>query len=178
MCAIVVRTRELERAEAEALLAELHVGAMAFAFRDRVAITLVNYVYRDQWIYARIEEGPVLEMLRHHQWIAFEARAATGIYDWRTVTVNGAVELLSKDGSPGADRRFQEAATVVQSVVPTIFTEQDPFPQRVQFFRLHVDDIAGREARTYTHESGSDAFVPSPSSGERNPDTQATTEKR
>src|SRR5690349_4222453 len=99
MCAIVVRTRELERAEAEALLAEQHVGAMAFAFRDRVAITLVNYVYRDPWIYARIEEGPDLEVVRHNQWVALEARAATGVFDWRTVTVNGSVEFLSKDGS-------------------------------------------------------------------------------
>ena len=167
MCAIVVRHRDLERAEAEALLAGLHVAAMAFAFHDRVAITLVNYVYRNDWIYSRIEDGPDLAMLRHHQWVALEARAATGTFDWRTVTVNGSVELLSNAGPPAAIRTYQEAAALLRSVVPTIFTERDPFPQRVQLFRLHADIVAGREARTHTHDSSSDAFVPRPVIGER-----------
>ena len=166
MCAIVVRVRDLERAEAEALLAELHVGAMAFAFHDRVTITLVNYLYRNDWIYGRIEEGPDLEMLRHHQWVAFEARDAAGVYDWRTVTVNGSVELLSMAGSPDAVRRFKDAATVLRSVVPTIFTEHDPFPQRVQLFRLHADEVSGREARTHAHDAASDALVTWPAIGE------------
>ena len=175
MCAIVVRTRELERAEAEALLREQHVGAMAFAFRDRVAITLVNYVYRDPWIYARIEEGPDFETLRHNQWVAFEARAATGVFDWRTVTVNGSVEFLSMDGSPAANRSFHDAVAVVQSVVPAVFTEHDPFPRRVHFFRLHVDNIAGREARTSRHDVGSQDFVPPAAIGEGEPKPHGTT---
>ena len=166
MCAIVVRTRELERTEAEALLAEQHVAAMAFAFRDRVAITLVNYVYRDSWIYARIEEGPDLEMLRHNQWVALEARSATGVFDWRTVTVNGSVEFLSEDGSPSDNRTFQDAVAVVQSAVPAVFTGHDPFPRRVQFLRLHVDSIRGREARTSRHDGATEALVPKSAIGE------------
>lgn len=176
MCAIVVRTRELERAEAEALLAEQHVGAMAFAFRDRVAITLVNYVYRDPWIYARIEEGPDLEVLRHNQWVALEARAATGVFDWRTVTVNGSVEFLSKDGSSADNRSFHDAVAVVQSVVPAVFTEHDPFPRRMQFFRVHVDSIAGREARTSRHDSATEAFVPAAAIGDGGSEPHRTTD--
>ena len=167
MCAIVVRAREMERAEAEALLSDLHVGAMAFAFRDRVAITLVNFVYRDGWVYARIEDGPNLDMLRHHQWVALEARDASGIYDWRSVTVNGSVDLLSDTGSPREVREFHEATSVLRSVVPAILTEHDPFPRRVQLFRMRADVVAGREARTHIHDSSSSEFVPLTAIGEQ-----------
>jgi nitroimidazol reductase NimA-like FMN-containing flavoprotein (pyridoxamine 5'-phosphate oxidase superfamily) len=157
VCAIVVQFRDLERAEARALLAELHVGSIAFAFHDRVHIALVNYVYRDDWIYGRMEDGPDLETLRHHQWVALEAHEATGIYDWQTVTVNGSIELLSTPDSHASGRESREAVTVLRSVVPEILTEHDPAPQRVQLFRLHVDSVDGREVHAHPHRSLMDA---------------------
>lgn len=156
MCAIVVRVRDLERAESEALLASMHVGGLAFAFHDRVGLSLVNYVYRDGWIYGRLEDGPDLDTIRHRQWAALEAREATGIYDWKTVTVSGVVELLSPNDSPEAARIFHEAVSILRSVVPAVFTARDPLPQRVQVFRLFVDTIAGREARTHPHDFADD----------------------
>jgi nitroimidazol reductase NimA-like FMN-containing flavoprotein (pyridoxamine 5'-phosphate oxidase superfamily) len=156
MCAVVVRVRELALAECEALLGLLHVGAMAFAFRDRIAIALVNYVYRDGWIYVRMEDGPEVDKLRHHHWAAFEAREASGIYDWRTVTVSGSVELLSTVDSDATARDFEHAVAVLRSVVPAVFTARDPIPQRVHVFRLHADSIAGREARAHSHNAFAD----------------------
>jgi nitroimidazol reductase NimA-like FMN-containing flavoprotein (pyridoxamine 5'-phosphate oxidase superfamily) len=153
MCAFVVRVSDLELAEAKALLTELHVGAMAFAFRDRVGISLVNYVYQGGWVYARMEDGPDLETIRHHRWAALEVRDAAGIYDWQTVTVNGPVELLSTTESQAGARELQAATDVLRSVVPAVFTARDPLPERVQIFRLYADLIVGREARTYTRES-------------------------
>jgi nitroimidazol reductase NimA-like FMN-containing flavoprotein (pyridoxamine 5'-phosphate oxidase superfamily) len=150
MCAIIVRVRDLETVEAEALLADLHVGTIAFAFRDRVSIAFVNYVYRDGWVYARLENGPDLETLRHHRWAALEAREGEGLYDWRTVTVSGSVELLSATESEAGARNFYDAVKVLRSEVPAIFTARDPVPQRVQVLRLYADVIAGRETRTHS----------------------------
>src|SRR5690242_12257619 len=83
MKTIDVEIRSLERREAELLLSHHHTGRMAFAFHDRITIELVNYVYADGWIYARIEHGPALTTLQHHQWVAFEVDELKTVYDWR-----------------------------------------------------------------------------------------------
>ncbi|MEP6491740.1 MAG: pyridoxamine 5'-phosphate oxidase family protein [bacterium] len=142
-----VRIRELDPAATEALLAKHHVGFMAISFHDRVTIALVNYVYADRWIYARMEDGPDLATLRHHHWVAFEVSEVQGIYDWRTVTVNGSVQLLS-DESPHDASDVREALEQLRSAVPAVFTPRDPMPQRVQLLRLHADELKGREARS------------------------------
>jgi hypothetical protein len=148
MPATQVRVRELERAEAEALLARHHVGSMAISFHDRVRTALVNYVYADGWIYGRMEDGPDLATVKHHLWVAFEVREVDGIYDWRTVSVNGSVELLSDHGGTHEAAEFRQALERIRSVVPAVFTKRDPMPQRVQLFRLFADEIVGREARS------------------------------
>jgi nitroimidazol reductase NimA-like FMN-containing flavoprotein (pyridoxamine 5'-phosphate oxidase superfamily) len=130
----------------EALLAKHHVGSMAVAFHDRVTIALSNYVYADRWIYGRMEQGPDLATLRHHRWVAFEVSEIKGIYDWRTVTVHGSIELLADDASVRGSEAFQAALSRLRSVVPAIFTPRDPIPQRVQLFRLHADELVGRES--------------------------------
>src|SRR3954466_9009485 len=89
-----VSQRALEFRDAEQLLATHHTGRMAFAFHNRVVMTLVNYVYSGGWIYARLEHGPALSTLEHHQWVAFEVDEIIGVYDWRTVIVHGSVQFL------------------------------------------------------------------------------------
>ncbi len=142
---IRVSTRALTHAEAEALLAKHHVGSMAVAFHDRVTIALSNYMYADRWIYGRMEHGPDLATLRHHPWVAFEVSEINGIYDWRTVTVHGSIELLADGASPRGAEVFRAALSLLRSVVPAVFTPRDPVPQRVQLFRLHADELVGRE---------------------------------
>lgn len=80
-----------------------------------------------------------------------------GIYDWRTVTVNGSVQLLSDDGSTHEATEFREALEQLRSAVPAVFTTRDPMPQRVQIFRLHADELVGREARS---DAGADDLPP------------------
>jgi nitroimidazol reductase NimA-like FMN-containing flavoprotein (pyridoxamine 5'-phosphate oxidase superfamily) len=152
--AIRVDTRELTSVACEALLAKHHVGSMALAFHDRVTIALSNYVYADHWIYGRMEHGPDLAALRHHQWVAFEVSEIDGIYDWRTVTAHGSVQFLSDtESSARGAGEFAEALARLRSAVPAVFTPRDPMPQRVQLFRLHVDELVGRETRSNAHDS-------------------------
>jgi uncharacterized protein len=141
----LVSTRVLTHAEMEALLSKHHVGSMALAFHDRVTIALSNYVYGDRWIYGRMENGPNLATLRHHPWVAFEVSEIDGIYDWRTVTVHGAVQMLTDAAeSIRGSEEFRAALAQLRSAVPAVFTTRDPMPQRVQLFRLHADELIGR----------------------------------
>jgi nitroimidazol reductase NimA-like FMN-containing flavoprotein (pyridoxamine 5'-phosphate oxidase superfamily) len=145
---IRVTTRALDRDEMNALLTRHHVGSMALAFHDRVTIALVNYVYADRWIYGRMEDGPDLATIRHHHWSAFEVNEIGGIYDWRTVTVHGSIQLLSDEPSSPDAKDFDTALRLLRSAVPVIFTPRDPMPERVQLLRLYADDLVGREARS------------------------------
>jgi len=147
MSAFQVTTSKLDDAAMTALLSAHHVGFMAIAFHDRVTIDLVNYVYADRWIYGRLEGGADLSTLRHHQWVAFQVSEVDGIYDWRTVTVRGAVELLSEASHAGAGE-YRDTLARLRAVVPEIMGTRDPAPQRTQLFRLHVDAMEGQSSQS------------------------------
>lgn len=143
-----VHTRTLSRNENEALLAKHHVGSIAIAFHDRVTLALANYVYADGSIYGRMEDGPDLAAIQHHQWVAFQVSEIDGTYDWRTVTAHGSIHILTDDDSVTEVREFRAALDLIRSVSPTVFTPRDPMPQRVNLFRIFVDALAGHEAGT------------------------------
>lgn len=146
MTRIQVTKRTLDRRDAEQLLATHHTGRMAFAFHDRIVMTLVNYVYANGWIYARLERGPTLSTLRHHQWVAFEVDEIVGVYDWRTVIVHGSVQLLADDRSSPEWRDFNHALELLRGQVPSILTNDDPQPERQQIYRIHLDECLARES--------------------------------
>jgi nitroimidazol reductase NimA-like FMN-containing flavoprotein (pyridoxamine 5'-phosphate oxidase superfamily) len=146
MTGIQVTSRTLDRRDAEHLLAMHHTGRMAFAFHDRVMMTLVNYVYANGWIYARLEQGPTLGTLQHHQWVAFEVDEIRGVYDWRTVIIHGSVQFLENDRSLPEWRDFNRALELLRGQVPSILTTDDPHPERVKIYRIHLDECFARES--------------------------------
>jgi nitroimidazol reductase NimA-like FMN-containing flavoprotein (pyridoxamine 5'-phosphate oxidase superfamily) len=143
---IHVATTRLDRPTMEAMLARHHVGRIAFSFRDRLGIRLVNYAYHAGWIYARMEIDLQRTTLEHHQWVAFEVDEVEGIYDWRTLTVHGAVQFLTDDVHSSEWRAYHDALQVLRSVVPSVMTRDDPMPQRLQLFRIYVDEMEGTQA--------------------------------
>ena len=148
MTAIQVIRRNLDSRDAEHLLSAHHTGRMAFAFHDRVTMTLVNYVYANDWIYARLEQGPALRTLRHRQWVAFEVDEIAGVYDWRTVIVHGAVQFLENDRSLPEWADFNHALELLRGQVPSILTNDDPQPDRLQLYRIHLDECFARESKS------------------------------
>ena len=152
MKTVDVEIRSLERRESELMLSHHHTGRMAFVFHDRITIELVNYVYADGWIYARIGHGPALTTLRHHQWVAFEVDELSTVYDWRAVTAHGSVQFLSDDRSSPDWRDVNKAAELFRAQVPSILTADDPLPDRSQIYRIHIDELLGRESRSNAPE--------------------------
>ena len=145
---IQVTKRDLDRSESERLLSVHHTGRMAFAFHGRVMMALVNYVYANEWIYARMERGPALSTLQHRQWVAFEVDEIGGIYDWRSVIVHGSVQFLKNDRLSPDWCEFNRALALLRNQIPSIQTTGDPYPERVQLYRIHLDDCFGRESRS------------------------------
>jgi nitroimidazol reductase NimA-like FMN-containing flavoprotein (pyridoxamine 5'-phosphate oxidase superfamily) len=148
MTQIEVTKRNLDARDAELLLSKHHTGRMAFAFHDRVMMSLVNYVYADRWIYARLEQGPALDTLEHQQWVAFEVDEIQGVYDWRTVIVHGSVQFLNNDRSSPDWRDFNHALRLLRGEVSSILANDDPQPERMQIYRIHLDECMGRESKS------------------------------
>lgn len=141
------RFRSLTRTECEELLARNNVGRVAFSFHDRVDIEPLHFVYADGWIYGRTSTGTKISTLEHHPWVAFEVDEYQGLFDWRSVVVKGAFYLLEPDGNMmREDPTMARGISLLRSLLPETLTANDPVPFRRSIFRIHLDEVTGREA--------------------------------
>jgi hypothetical protein len=140
--------RELSAKEATAVLRRNHVGRMAFAFRRRVDIVPIHYVYSGGWVYGRTSLGPKLLTLKHNQWVALEVDEIDGLFDWRSVVLHGGLYLLDADGPPRELAARRRAIRLLRTLVPETLRASDPVPFRDILFRIHVDELSGRAAQS------------------------------
>ena len=138
--------RELATEEAHALLARNRVGRIAYTFRNRVDIEPISYVFADGAIYMRTAPGTKLATLARAPWVAFEVDEVDGPFDWRSVVAHGTVYVLADAGSDEARERFAHAVKRLRELSPHALKPGDPVPERSVVLKLHLADIAGREA--------------------------------
>lgn len=147
---------EISRAEIDTILTRNHVGRIAFSFHDRVDIEPIHYVYKDGWIYGRTSEGSKLDTIAHHRWVAFEVDEVVAIFEWRSVVVKGAFYVMKAQPSPQPvttdtaareDPAFAHGVDLLRSFFPDTLLASDPTPFRYTVFRIHLDEVTGREAR-------------------------------
>lgn len=136
--------RDLTRVECEELLQRNHVGRIAFAFRGKVDIEPIHFVFADQAIYVRTTHGTKLSVLAHHPWVAFEVDEIDGPFDWKSVVVKGTVYPVEKADIPQLAKSYEHARDVLQAVMPAAFTADDPAPQRSIILRIHIHEWEGR----------------------------------
>jgi nitroimidazol reductase NimA-like FMN-containing flavoprotein (pyridoxamine 5'-phosphate oxidase superfamily) len=152
--AMHVDIQVLDNDSAMALLRRHHLGRLAVAHHDRIVVHVVNYVFANGWVYARLERGETFETLRHNPWITFEVDEVDGIYDWRAVMARGSVHFLDDpDASttpvaPTVANAYREALRLLRDAVPALLTPADPVPERSHLYRIHVDELSGTHARS------------------------------
>jgi len=137
---------ELPRQDCVELLRRSHVGRIAFTFHDRVDIEPISYVYSEDWLYGRTSPGTKLATVRHHPWVAFEVDEIEGRFDWRSVVVHGAMYLLEPDGGDRERELYTKAVELLRHVDADALTSGDATPFRTTIFRIHIDDMVGRQA--------------------------------
>ena len=133
--------------EARALLGRHRIGRIAYAFRDRIDIEPIHYVLDGDWIYGRTSVGTKLATLAHRPWCAFEADEVRDTFNWASVVVKGSFHLLDPTVAPDA---YARALAHARRLVPASLAADDPVPHRTVLFRIHVDEITGRVARSST----------------------------
>ena len=138
---------ELSREAGLRLLAEHHIGRIAFTFRDRVDIEPISYVYADGWIWARTSPGTKLTTVSHHPFVAFEIDDIRSPSDWRSVVVHGTIYFI--DPARGEEDRalHDQAVGHLRSIDADALTDDDSAPHRQQLFRIYVDEVTARSAR-------------------------------
>jgi nitroimidazol reductase NimA-like FMN-containing flavoprotein (pyridoxamine 5'-phosphate oxidase superfamily) len=137
---------ELPHDAAIALLERNHVGRLAFAFRDRVDIEPISYVYHKGWLYARTSPGTKLTTVHHQPYIAFEVDEILDKFHWKSVVLHGTIYFIDPDRSPADKDAYETALKVLRSVDTSVLTSTDATPHRREFFRIHVDEVVGRKA--------------------------------
>jgi nitroimidazol reductase NimA-like FMN-containing flavoprotein (pyridoxamine 5'-phosphate oxidase superfamily) len=140
--------RELSREQSEQVLGRNHVGRIAFTFHDRVDIEPLHYVFDDGWIYGRTSQGTKLTTIAHHRWVAFEVDEVRDLFDWRSVVVKGALYLIAVDTPDDRDPAFTRGVELLRALLPDTLTANDPVPFRRSVFRIHCDEVTGKEAST------------------------------
>lgn len=138
--------RELSRVEIDEILARNHVGRIAFTLHDRVDIEPIHYVFDAGWIYGRTSRGTKLSTIEHHRWVAFEVDEVKELFQWRSAVIKGAFYLIDPDTSESRDPAFAHGVSLLRSLIPETLTANDPTPFRHSVFRIHLDEVTGREA--------------------------------
>ena len=141
--------REMTRSECEELLARNNVGRIAFSLHDRVDIEPLHYVFADGWLYGRTGTGTKIAMLEHNRWVAFEVDEVRGLFDWHSVVVKGAFYRLESEDTPvSVDPIMARGVALLRSLLPETLTAGDPVPFRRTIFRIHLDEVTGRESHS------------------------------
>ncbi len=135
--------RDLSDTECRELLARNNIGRIAYQTRDHVNVLPLGYVYHGEWLACRTQEGSKVSVLRHSPYVAFEVDEVEGLFDWKSVVVQGSwyEEDLPTEGR-------EETLAALRSVAPTVLTPDDPTPFRDVLFRIHIREITGRAAST------------------------------
>jgi uncharacterized protein len=140
--------RSLNRAECDAILARNSIGRLAFSFHDRVDIEPLHYVFDNEWLVGRTSYGAKLATIRHSPWVAFEVDEVDDTFDWRSVVVHGVFDVVTANESPRTAEAWEHAVELLREIVPATAAPGDPVPFRTVIFRIAIDSVTGREART------------------------------
>ena len=147
--------RQLARHEADAILERNHVGRVAFTFHDRVDIEPINYVFADNWLYGRTSHGAKLGVLAHHQWVAFEVDEVAGLFEWRSIVIKGTFEIIPADLTTEHAPVYTRALELLRRLAPDAWQEHDRVAFRNVLFRIHVDEVNGRESTVKSEKTES-----------------------
>jgi uncharacterized protein len=158
--------RALARRECEAVLARNVVGRIAFAHRGHVNISPTNYVYAAGWIFARADDA-MRTAIERNRWVALEVAEVSGVSDWRSVVVRGACYATSPGESASDDVALGRGVALLRREVPEMASSDEALPFRTVIFRVHVDEVTGREASSSRRDAEIDGERAGQRAGER-----------
>jgi nitroimidazol reductase NimA-like FMN-containing flavoprotein (pyridoxamine 5'-phosphate oxidase superfamily) len=149
------RFRQLSTREIEEVLRRNNIGRIAYARPDRqIEIRQINYVFDGDWIFGRTSWSEKIEHLTRYWWAAFAVDEVDGIFDWRSVTINGGLYRLEPEGNEHEVERYWRAVNALRRIIPETLTPDDPVPFRNLILGLAVQEVHGRAATSRVDAPG------------------------
>lgn len=142
------RIRALSTIQSEYVLARNHVGQLSFISGGKPALLPLHYVFADGRIVTRTSFGPKCAAWVEQPSVVFGVEEAEGLFDWRSVVVQGNARILSSHGTRDERSDFWRAVDLVRTLIPEALTERDPTPERRVLLEIQPTEISGREAST------------------------------
>jgi len=139
------RTRVLSDAEAREVLADLHLGRLAYVEGPRIEIRPVGYAFDGEWLFGRMGPGSKVEALLHHRWVTFQVDDVESLWSWRSILVHGAVHFLETGGGAEAERVRARALEALAATVPSLGSPDDPGRFRDLIFGIIPQELSGLE---------------------------------
>ena len=141
------RIHTLSREECEQILARNHVGRLAYAWKNRVDIEPLHYVFDGEWLYGRTSRGTRLIVTGEQGWpVAFEVDEVQGLFQWRSVVVHGGFYAIPPDGREWQQAARSQGLKLLRTLLPETLTPDDPVPHRKVLFRISLQEVSGRES--------------------------------
>jgi len=133
--------RAMKTAESAEVLARNSVGRIAFAAEGRVEMLPVHYNYVNGWIYGRTAAPACLPAGVP---VAFQIEERTPSREWRSVVVQGRLDLVESDGAAPTASFALRAGALIRRMVGHVPTDPPPVAFRDQLFAVHAVEVCGR----------------------------------
>jgi len=139
------RTRVLSDDEARGVLADLHLGRLAYVERSRIEIRPVGYAFDGEWLYGRMGPGSKVEAILHHRWVTFQVDDVESPWSWRSIQVHGALHFLETGSGAEAENVRGRALEALSAVIPGLGGIDDPGRFRGLIFGIIPQEVSGLE---------------------------------
>jgi nitroimidazol reductase NimA-like FMN-containing flavoprotein (pyridoxamine 5'-phosphate oxidase superfamily) len=142
------RIRGLSTLQSEFILSRNHIGQLSFILRGEPELLPLHYVYADGAIISRTSYGPKCAAWVERPQVVLGVEEIDGLFDWRSVLVRGTIRILSPHGTREQRADYWRAVVIARTLIPEMFTERDPTPDRRVVLEIFPVQITGREAST------------------------------
>ncbi|RYF25856.1 MAG: pyridoxamine 5'-phosphate oxidase family protein [Flavobacteriales bacterium] len=137
---------ELNKKETLDLLENNFIGRIGCHAHGETYIAPINYLYRDNTIYAHSGPGKKIEMMRINPAVCFEIDEIDDTFRWKSVIIQGKYEELAE----------QERQQVLQELIKAISARRDQasqnpshaidpeHQQELIVYKITISEVSGR----------------------------------
>ncbi len=133
------------------LLGSQVTGRLGCVLNDRPYIVPINYVYRDEAIYAHSGPGQKIDAMRKNPVVCFQVDEVISVFNWKSVILWGTFEELTDPG-----KRQQAMQGIIHRLMPLntdpshhpshgiVSSETDLVNKEIIIYRINITEKAGR----------------------------------
>ena len=137
---------DLNKGEMIALLENQVIGRLGCHSDGETYVVPINYVYRNNAIYAHSGAGKKIDMLRHNKEVCFQVDEIKDTFSWKSVVVWGTFEELQ------GEERQQAMQGIIHRIMPLTYKPSQEVShgissgvhQQIIVYKINIKEGTGR----------------------------------